>query len=244
MSTPTFIETHNLIEFLEKPTKSDVFKQIVDFLNANPIKLNDDEGTTCLPNAAIFEELSRMGAKTTAWNEFSSTIASAIICLANNQKVNFFKKHKSRRKQRKETKVSQDKPPTKEHIPTPSHDPLPCGEDRLKLNELIEICTKLSDRVLSLEQIKTNQAAKIEKLKKRVKKLEGMRKKRIHRLKRLYKVGLSTRVESFEDEEGLGDQEDASNQGKSIADIDQDEGITLVNDTQGRMNDQDMFGVN
>nr|GEV83937.1 hypothetical protein [Tanacetum cinerariifolium] len=32
-----------------------------------------------------------MGAKTTAWNEFSSTMASAVICLATNQKFNLFK---------------------------------------------------------------------------------------------------------------------------------------------------------
>nr|GEY86542.1 hypothetical protein [Tanacetum cinerariifolium] len=32
-----------------------------------------------------------LSAKTTAWNEFSSTMASAIICLANNQKLNFSK---------------------------------------------------------------------------------------------------------------------------------------------------------
>ncbi|GJW52656.1 hypothetical protein Tco_0096741, partial [Tanacetum coccineum] len=45
----------------------------------------------CLPNAIIFEQLALMGAKTTAWNEFSSTMASAIICLATNQKFNFSK---------------------------------------------------------------------------------------------------------------------------------------------------------
>ncbi|GJV75737.1 hypothetical protein Tco_1507321 [Tanacetum coccineum] len=55
------------------------------------IKLDDADGSPCLPNATIFEELTRMGAKTTAWNEFSSTMASAIICLANNQKFNFSK---------------------------------------------------------------------------------------------------------------------------------------------------------
>ncbi|GJR67596.1 putative ribonuclease H-like domain-containing protein [Tanacetum coccineum] len=32
-----------------------------------------------------------LSAKTTAWNEFSSTMASAIICLATNQKFNFYK---------------------------------------------------------------------------------------------------------------------------------------------------------
>nr|GEY14562.1 ribonuclease H-like domain-containing protein [Tanacetum cinerariifolium] len=221
------------------------------------LRLDDAKGTTCLPNVAIFDELVRMGAKTTTWNKFSSTMASAIICLANNHKFNFFKyilknmvknleaevkffmfpgfiqvfmnhqlgdmshhkwifvnpsltkkifanikrigkgfsgeitplfatmmrKHKTRRKQRKETEVPQEEPPTKEHIPTLSHDPLPSGEDRLQLNELIEICTKLSDNVLSLEQTKTNQATEIE----RVKKLEGKKKKRTHGLKRPYK---------------------------------------------------------
>ncbi|GJW01632.1 putative ribonuclease H-like domain-containing protein [Tanacetum coccineum] len=51
----------------------------------------DEEGTDCLPNDTIFTELARIGAKTTAWNEFSSNMASAIICLANNQKFNFSK---------------------------------------------------------------------------------------------------------------------------------------------------------
>ncbi|GJU09819.1 putative ribonuclease H-like domain-containing protein [Tanacetum coccineum] len=55
------------------------------------LQLNDEEGTDCLPNSTIFEELTRMGAKTTAWNEFSSTMASAIICLATNHKFTFSK---------------------------------------------------------------------------------------------------------------------------------------------------------
>ncbi|GJX75303.1 hypothetical protein Tco_0313898 [Tanacetum coccineum] len=55
------------------------------------LQLNDEEGMDCLQNATIFEELTRMSAKTTAWNEFSSTMASAIICLSTNQKFNFSK---------------------------------------------------------------------------------------------------------------------------------------------------------
>nr|GEV80420.1 uncharacterized mitochondrial protein AtMg00810-like [Tanacetum cinerariifolium] len=54
---------------------------------------DDAEGTACLLNEVIFEGLTPMGAKTTAWNEFSSTMASAIIRLADNQKFNF-SKHK------------------------------------------------------------------------------------------------------------------------------------------------------
>ncbi|GKB32915.1 hypothetical protein Tco_0872316, partial [Tanacetum coccineum] len=55
------------------------------------LHLNDAEGTDCLPTATIFEELARIGAKSTAWNEFSSSMASLIICLATNQKFNLSK---------------------------------------------------------------------------------------------------------------------------------------------------------
>ncbi|GJT98034.1 hypothetical protein Tco_1093552 [Tanacetum coccineum] len=55
------------------------------------LQLKDTEGTECLPNAIIFEQLTLMVAKITAWNEFSSTMASTIICLATNQKFNFSK---------------------------------------------------------------------------------------------------------------------------------------------------------
>ncbi|GJW00773.1 hypothetical protein Tco_1556024 [Tanacetum coccineum] len=111
MSIPTFAATHNLVAFLEKLVESEGFEQIIDFLNASHVKYaltvnptiytscmkqfwamaKDAKGSTCLPNATILEELARMGAKSTAWNEFSSTMASAIICLANNQKFNFSK---------------------------------------------------------------------------------------------------------------------------------------------------------
>ncbi|GJR00383.1 hypothetical protein Tco_0523367 [Tanacetum coccineum] len=55
------------------------------------LHLEDAEGTDCLPTTTIFEELAKMGAKSTAWNEFSSTMASLIICLATNQKFNLSK---------------------------------------------------------------------------------------------------------------------------------------------------------
>ncbi|GKE78666.1 hypothetical protein Tco_1544786 [Tanacetum coccineum] len=43
------------------------------------LQLEDAVGVDCLPNSTIFEQLTLMGSKTTAWNEFSSTMASAII---------------------------------------------------------------------------------------------------------------------------------------------------------------------
>nr|GEV57472.1 hypothetical protein [Tanacetum cinerariifolium] len=112
------------------------------------------------------------------------------------------------------------------------------GEDILKLKELMELCTKLSDRVLNLETTKTSQAQEITSLKKRVKRLEKKTRSRTHGLKRLYKVGLSTRVESSADEESLS-EEDASKQGR-ISDIDANQDIYLVNVHR----EKDIFGVN
>nr|GEW01392.1 ribonuclease H-like domain-containing protein [Tanacetum cinerariifolium] len=84
------------------------------------LKLDDEDGISCLANDEIFSGLANMGyekifekltfykaffspqwkflihtilqclsAKTTSWNKFSSTMASAIICLATNQKFSF-----------------------------------------------------------------------------------------------------------------------------------------------------------
>ncbi|GKC92216.1 hypothetical protein Tco_1157658, partial [Tanacetum coccineum] len=103
-----------------------------------------------------------------------------------------------------------------ENVPTQSNDSplsrvntLGSGEDRLKLKELIDLYTKLSDKVLDLETIKTAQAKEISFV-------------------------------SSEDE-GLGDQEDASKQGRKIDDIDKDAEVTFVNETQRRYDDTQMF---
>nr|GEW38933.1 hypothetical protein [Tanacetum cinerariifolium] len=73
-------------------------------------------------------------------------------------------------------------------------------EDRMKLNELMELCTNLQTRVLELEKIKISQHNKIASLKRRVKKLEKRNKSRTPKLKRLYKVGLTAKVESSNEE--------------------------------------------
>ncbi|GKD17226.1 hypothetical protein Tco_1206384 [Tanacetum coccineum] len=353
MAALKFASSHNMVAFLDKPTESDGFEQIVDFLNAHPIKyvltvnpiiytacieqfwstakvktvngevqiqalvdkkkviitktsvrsdlqLDDAEGTECLLNATIFEQLTLMGyenltqkltfykaffspqwkflihtilqclsAKTTAWNEFSSTMASTVICLATNQKFNFSKcmfdnmvknleggvkflmyprfvqvfldkqvegmsKHKEiyvtpshtkkvfanmkRRKQRKDIEDPQLSGPTK-----------PVTDDT---KNVASIPTHSNDPLLSVVEIT--------KLKERVKRLEKKGGSRTHRLRRLYKVGRSAIVVSSEDE-GLGDQEDASKQGRKIDEIDQDAEVTLVEETQRRYGDNLMF---
>ncbi|GJT66678.1 putative ribonuclease H-like domain-containing protein [Tanacetum coccineum] len=312
------------------------------------LHLDDAEGTDCLPTVTIFEESPRIGAKSTAWNEFSSTMASLIICLATNQKFNLSKyifdamvkhldggvkflmyprflqvfinqqlgdmsthkkifvnpfhtkkvfanmkragkdfsgritplfdtmmvqaseevgedsdhptdstqvpildqpstsskpkkKQPSKKTQRQEAEVSQDETEHEESVPTPSNDPQPSGEDSMQLTDLMVLCTKLQTQVLDLEKAKDAQANEIAALKKRIQKLERKKMSRPIGLKRLKKVGMSRRVESFEDQESLGAPEDASKQGRSIADIDADVEVTLVDETQERQDDELMF---
>nr|GEV12520.1 hypothetical protein [Tanacetum cinerariifolium] len=81
---------------------------------------------------------------------------------------------------------------------------------------------KKETEALGLEKAKTAQAKEIADLKKRVKKLERKKKSRTFGLKRLWKIGSTTRVESSKDKESLGDQEDANKQGRMIDNIDQD----------------------
>nr|GFD12449.1 hypothetical protein [Tanacetum cinerariifolium] len=87
--------------------------------------------------------------------------------------------------------------------------------------------TTAQTRVLEFKKTKTTQNNEIASLKKRVKKLEKINRSRTHEMKRLYRVGLTARVESSGDEEILG--KDASKQGRRIDAIDADEEITLVN---------------
>ncbi|GJU42431.1 putative ribonuclease H-like domain-containing protein [Tanacetum coccineum] len=250
------------------------------------LTLEDAEGIECLPSDVIFEQLTFMGAKTIAWNEFSSTMASAIICLATNQKFNFSKyifdhmmknleggvkflmyprfiqvfldkqvegmsKHKwtyvtpshskkifaNMKREGKgfsgritpifQTMMVQapediepipDDPTNEEPISTPSCDPPQSGEDRLKLTELMNLCTKLQKQVLDLEEAKTAQAKEIASLMKRVKQLEQRNKSRTSWLKRLRK-------------------------GRKIDDLDADEEVTLIDETQERYDEEMLFDV-
>ncbi|GKC45643.1 hypothetical protein Tco_1063365 [Tanacetum coccineum] len=100
----------------------------------------------------------------------------------------------------------------------------------------MELCSNLQQMVLDLETTNTTQGNEIASLRRRVKKLEKKNRSRTHKFKRIYRVGSSRRVESFEDE-GLG-EEDASKQGR-ITDIDANKDIYLVN----VHTDEDMFGV-
>nr|GEX04219.1 hypothetical protein [Tanacetum cinerariifolium] len=100
MSTSTFAKTYNLAtKKVKKVNDQEQIQALIDkkkvIITEDSIRsdlhFNDAEGTASLLNEAIFKGLASMGAKTTAWNEFSSTMEYAIICLADNQKFNFSK---------------------------------------------------------------------------------------------------------------------------------------------------------
>nr|GEV81041.1 hypothetical protein [Tanacetum cinerariifolium] len=78
------------------------------------------------------------------------------------------------------------------------------GVDCLSNEVIFEQLTLMG--VIGLENIKTVQAQEILSLKKRVKRLEKKRRSRTHGLKRLYKIGISARVESSAKEQILEDQ--------------------------------------
>ncbi|GJV61691.1 putative ribonuclease H-like domain-containing protein [Tanacetum coccineum] len=104
-------------------------------------------------------------------------------------------KKQSRRKQRKHsgpTEPVTDEAINEEHMTIPSYDPPQSGEDRMQLNELMDLCSKLS-----------------------VKKLEKKRRSKTYKPRRLYK-------------------------GRKIADLDADTEVTLIDETQGR-NDEDLM---
>nr|GEU68991.1 hypothetical protein [Tanacetum cinerariifolium] len=261
------------------------------------LQLADEEGIDCLPNFIIFEQLALMGLKTTGWNEFNSTMASAIIYLATNQKFNFSKLIFDNEAVHKELgdslvraattasslEAEQDSGNiTETQFKATPNEPsfqrtnsgggprcqetiegntaqtmfesvskhfndsllvrgntLQSDDDRLKLDELMLLCTNLQNIVLELEKTKTTQRNEIDNLKRRVKKLEKRNRSRTHKLKRLYK-GLIARVESFGDEKSLGD--DAFKQGRRIDAIDAEEDITLVNNADKEMFNVDVLG--
>ncbi|GJW49347.1 hypothetical protein Tco_0090698 [Tanacetum coccineum] len=182
MSALKFADSHNMVTFLAKPTEIEGFEQIVDFLNANPIKY------TLTVNPTIYTSCIEQFWATAKVETVNGEVQLHAL-------VDRKKKKQSKRKQRKDTEIPQSSGPiepiadeaaTKENIPTQSNDPpllrvntLGSGEDRLTLKDLMDLCTKLSNRVLDLETTKTAQAKEIAGLKKRVKKLERKRKSKL-----------------------------------------------------------------
>ncbi|GJV04712.1 putative ribonuclease H-like domain-containing protein [Tanacetum coccineum] len=178
------------------------------------LHLEDADGIECLPNAIIFEQFTLMGAecaKTTAWNEFSSTMASAIICLATNQNTT-------------STKVEVS---DLQLIPTHTHHysniNITTSKETEPRDDSLERATTTTTG-LEAEQDRGN----ISKTQSKATPNEpssigtssggGLRRQDT----------MGDTIAQTSDESNLGDQEDASKQGRKIHDIDADEDSTLI----------------
>ncbi|GJY66320.1 hypothetical protein Tco_0468558 [Tanacetum coccineum] len=213
MSDLKFADTHNLVGFWEKPTESEGFKEIVGFLNANPIKyalnVNPTIYCSCIKQfwdtvkaktvngevqlQVLVDKKKVIITESTIRRDLQLEDANCVDCLPN---AAIFEQL---------TLMGKSK---KKNIEVPQ----PSGSTKNVPDE---------NKVLDLEKAKTVQDSEIATLKKKVKKLERRNKSRTLGLKRLKKVGSARRVESS-NEASLGDQEDASKQGRKIADIDAD----------------------
>nr|GEZ32030.1 hypothetical protein [Tanacetum cinerariifolium]GEZ35172.1 hypothetical protein [Tanacetum cinerariifolium] len=109
-----------------------------------------------------------MSAKRTSWNEFSSSMASAVICLS----------------------TVQPTPPQSPQVQPQSPQPQPqhtqdAGLPMDLLHTLLDTCTTLTRKVENLETNKIAQALEIIKLKQWVKKLERRNKVKVLKLRRI-----------------------------------------------------------
>nr|GEU61071.1 hypothetical protein [Tanacetum cinerariifolium] len=119
-------------------------------------------------------------------------------------------------------KVPSPEPSPEHKLPSPFNDPLPGGDDSLKLKELMDLCTHLSNKVLELESevidIKST-------YKERIKKLKG----RVARLKEENKVfkDLHNVYSKVDTTVPVVEKENLFKQERIIADIDEDVEINL-----------------
>ncbi|GJT30186.1 hypothetical protein Tco_0910461 [Tanacetum coccineum] len=228
MATLKFAETHNLVAFLSKPKESDGFEQIVDFLNAHPsnyaLTVNPTIYTSC-----IKQFWSTAKVKTVNGEPQLQAIVDGknVIVTETSIRRALHLKHA----EGKRLFLSG-------HTLISNHDGSSSGRSGRKQGKGTEDADEtIAEEAANVESVSTHSNdplfSEITELKERVKQLEKKRGSRTHRLKRLRKVGRSAQVISSKDE-GLGDQEDASKQGKKIVDIDDDAEVTLIDETQER----------
>nr|GEU33084.1 hypothetical protein [Tanacetum cinerariifolium] len=207
------------------------------------LQLADEDGTDCLLNSTIFEQLTLMGmirnldsfGKFLMYLRFVQTFLDIQLDeLPTHKKIYVLPSHTKKffnNMKRIGKGFSCKVTPL---FPTMVvQNQAEMGKDEAVYKELDDRLvrdTTTASRVLDLKNelkmIKTAYKTKVNGLKERVKKLEMKHKSRTHKLKRLYKVGLTAKVEeSSDDNVDLG--ENASKQGR-IESIDADEDIILV----------------
>ncbi|GJX30445.1 hypothetical protein Tco_0238524 [Tanacetum coccineum] len=225
MANLDFCDKHNMVAFLKKIEGSDGFHQIVDFLNFTHIKYALTE------NPTIYVSLIYQFWQTASANTFENgemEITATIDGRVKTVTEAFIRRHL---KLEYSDGIS-TLPNTQifEQLSLMRVYSLGSDEGSMTLHELMILYTTLSKKVKSLEsnlkQTKLTNGATYSKLVMKVKKLEN----RIKSSKAKRRV----RLVVLEDEDDL---EDPSKQGRKIAQLDEDEGITLVQmgaQTQGR----------
>nr|GEX41966.1 putative ribonuclease H-like domain-containing protein [Tanacetum cinerariifolium] len=161
-----------------------------------------------------------MSAKRTAWNEFSSSMASAVICLATGVETPLFEGMLVPQQAGDDVSnvAAGDVAPTPPSSPiaqpsSPPQQQQPSHDTAISmdlLNTLLETYTTLTRKVEALEQDKVAQALEITKLKQRVRKLERKNKLKVLGLKRLRKVETTQRIETSADIDDLAGREKIS----------------------------------
>nr|GEW14992.1 hypothetical protein [Tanacetum cinerariifolium] len=177
MTTLQFADTHNMVAFLSKPTKSDGFQQIMEFLNAHSIRW------------AVYKKLGDILVR-------AATTASSLEAEQDSGGLRYQETIKDTIAQTKFERVSKHS----NDSPLVSGNTLQSDKNRLKLDELMALCSNLQTRVLDLEKTKITQHNNIASLKRRVKKLEKRNTSRTHGLKRLYK---ERRIDVIDRDEGI-----------------------------------------
>ncbi|GKA29312.1 hypothetical protein Tco_0715557 [Tanacetum coccineum] len=272
MTTLQFADTHNLVVFFSKPTESEGFEQIVDFLNANPIRyalminptiytscieqlwatvkvktvngevqlqalvdgkkiiiteasvrrdlqLNDKEGMDCLPNATMFEELTRMG------------VGKAFVL--EEKPLNFQPMMvQAQKKMVEDEVVYEEMDDSLERVATTTSS-LEAEQDS---GTIIKTRSKATPNEPSSPGTSSDGGPRRQETIR-----DTIAQTRFENVSKHSNDPLLARGVISSDEASLGDQEDASKQGRKIDDIDKDSEITLVDETQRRYGDDLMF---
>ncbi|GJT94902.1 hypothetical protein Tco_1090420 [Tanacetum coccineum] len=201
MAGLNFADSHNMVAYLEKSIENANSAELVDILNANPIRYAltihaKVEGKTIVISESSmrrdlqFDDEDEQDSGNINRTQSMATLNEPIpqgTGSGSGPRCQDTILGDAEAQTRIETASKQSNDPPLSRVNT-----LGSGEDRLKLKELIDLCTKLSDRVLDLETTKTAQANEIASLKKRVKKLEKKRKSKTPGMN-LFKIDTSSR---------------------------------------------------
>nr|GEY43974.1 hypothetical protein [Tanacetum cinerariifolium] len=181
---------------------------IKQFWNTPSVKRSGD--VTSQWKFLIHTILQSLRAKRTSWNEFSTAMASAVICLSKGQRFNLSKK------------VGKGF----SGVETPLFEGMLAVRQPAE-EEVAKAQVQVVDAVAAaVEETVAEDKLLIIKLKARVKRLEKANMVKSSKLRCLRKVGASKQVESS------NAMEDVFNQGRMIDDMDKDEGIELVKDAE------------